>query len=222
LIAKFAVGVLSSGEDEQPLPPVGSPDLRRAYKRPLRIEPERGKVGEDGVESQSKVPCDVLKDRDSGSKYAKGVCDVRPDVPLIFGSFPEASCAEGLAGVAAADDVHGAVLVDHGLPVGRGEVAQVRRGWPVVGEDLVCAGVNVGHPGGRAAEHALHGHVEAAVAGAPGADARAGGDVDAELSGHGRRGGLVELLAGGVEPLGRRHAAACCSAVARSAARAIR
>jgi hypothetical protein len=56
-----------SCEDEEPFASVGSADLRCAYKAPLRIEPEAGKVGEDGVESQSKVPCDVLKDRDSGS-----------------------------------------------------------------------------------------------------------------------------------------------------------
>jgi hypothetical protein len=60
-------GVGSSCDDEEPVPLVGSADLRRAYKAPLRIEPEAGKVGEDGFESQSKVACDVLKDCDSGS-----------------------------------------------------------------------------------------------------------------------------------------------------------
>ena len=60
-------GVGSSGEDEQAGALVGSADLRRAYNAPLRIEPEAGKVGEDGVESESKVIRDVLKDRDSGS-----------------------------------------------------------------------------------------------------------------------------------------------------------
>ena len=60
-------GVGSNGEEEEPLPLVGSADLRRAYKAPLRIEPEAGKVGEDCVESESKVARDVLKDRESGS-----------------------------------------------------------------------------------------------------------------------------------------------------------
>jgi hypothetical protein len=60
-------GVGSSGDDDEPVPLVGSADLRRAYKAPLRIEPDLGKVGEDGVESESKVIRDVLKDRDSGS-----------------------------------------------------------------------------------------------------------------------------------------------------------
>jgi hypothetical protein len=60
-------GVGSSGEDEEAVSLVGSADLRCANSAPLDIEPEAGKVGEDGVESTSKVPCDILKDRVSGS-----------------------------------------------------------------------------------------------------------------------------------------------------------
>jgi hypothetical protein len=67
LTARFAVGVLSRGQDEQALAAVGSADLGRANSAPLRIEPERGKVGEDIGESEGKVPCDVLKDRVAGS-----------------------------------------------------------------------------------------------------------------------------------------------------------
>ncbi len=67
LTAKFAVGVLSSGEDDESAALVGSADLRRAYNVPLNIEPEGGKVGEDDVESESKVTADVLKDCDAGS-----------------------------------------------------------------------------------------------------------------------------------------------------------
>lgn len=60
-------GVGSSGEDDEPAAGVGSADIGRAYNTPLNIEPEGGKVGEDDVESESKVPADVLKDRVSGS-----------------------------------------------------------------------------------------------------------------------------------------------------------
>jgi hypothetical protein len=67
LTARFAVGVLSRGDDEESAARVGSADLRRAYNAPLNIEPEGGKVGEDDVESESKVAADVFKDRDSGS-----------------------------------------------------------------------------------------------------------------------------------------------------------
>ncbi|MER5675809.1 hypothetical protein ABT081_02575 [Streptomyces sp. NPDC002238] len=62
-----ALGVGIPGEDEEAVALVGSADLRRANSAPLNIEPEAGKVGEDGVESESKVTADVLKDRDSGS-----------------------------------------------------------------------------------------------------------------------------------------------------------
>jgi hypothetical protein len=66
-LASLALGVGRPGKDEEPVALVGSADLRRADSAPLRIEPEGGKVGEHGVESEGKVPCDVLKDRDSGS-----------------------------------------------------------------------------------------------------------------------------------------------------------
>lgn len=61
------LGVGSRGEDDEPLPLMRSSDLVRAYKTPLNIEPEAGKVGEDNIESDSKVVRDVLKDRVSGS-----------------------------------------------------------------------------------------------------------------------------------------------------------
>jgi len=173
-------GVGSSGEEEEALPLVGSADLRRAYKAPLRIEPEAGKVGEDGVEPKSKVPCDVFKDRVSGSKNAKGVRDVRPDVPLILGSFPETGRREGLAGVATADDVHRLDFV----PTGGGEVAQVSDVGHPMADDLAGTRVDVGHPGQLAAEDVADGHVEPAVAGAEGSDTRAHRATAGRFSGH--------------------------------------
>ena len=55
------------GEDEEPGTRVAGPDVGRSYNHPLRIEPEGGKVTEHGVESESKVPIDVLKHDESGS-----------------------------------------------------------------------------------------------------------------------------------------------------------
>jgi hypothetical protein len=55
------------GEDEETVASVGGADLVGAKSAPLRIEPEAGKVGEDIGESEGKVPCDVLKDRELGS-----------------------------------------------------------------------------------------------------------------------------------------------------------
>jgi hypothetical protein len=62
-----AAGVGSSREDEEAVPGMGSADLRRANSAPFDIEPEGGKVGEDDIESDPKVVCDVLKECVSGS-----------------------------------------------------------------------------------------------------------------------------------------------------------
>lgn len=59
------VGVGS--KDEQALASVAGPNVGRSNSDPLRIEPDRGKVSEHGVESQGNVPCDVLTDEVSGS-----------------------------------------------------------------------------------------------------------------------------------------------------------
>ena len=40
---------------------VGCAGVGRSYNDPFRIEPERGKVTEDDVESQGNVPCDILQ-----------------------------------------------------------------------------------------------------------------------------------------------------------------
>jgi hypothetical protein len=66
-VVSDVVGVGSNGEEEESAALVRSADLVRAYKAPFRSEPEGGKVGEDVGKSKSKVPCNVLKDRDSGS-----------------------------------------------------------------------------------------------------------------------------------------------------------
>ncbi|MEV7613793.1 hypothetical protein [Streptomyces sp. NPDC089799] len=62
-----ARGVGRPGEEEEPFTLVRGADVGRAKRAPFRIEPEGGKVSEDGVESERKVPCDVLKDRVPGS-----------------------------------------------------------------------------------------------------------------------------------------------------------
>ncbi|MGW2043743.1 hypothetical protein ACWCPF_00970 [Streptomyces sp. NPDC001858] len=63
----LAAGVGRPREDEEPVALVSGADVRRAYTTPLRIEPEGGKVTEDGVESEGNVTCDVLKDCEPGS-----------------------------------------------------------------------------------------------------------------------------------------------------------
>jgi hypothetical protein len=57
-----------TGDDPEPLPAVRGAGVGRSNKSPAHvIAPQGGKVGEDGIESQSKVPCDVLKHEQSGS-----------------------------------------------------------------------------------------------------------------------------------------------------------
>jgi hypothetical protein len=46
---------------------MGGADGRCGKSRPLRIEPERGKVTEDGIKSSSNEGCDVFQQDDSGS-----------------------------------------------------------------------------------------------------------------------------------------------------------
>jgi len=80
-------------------------DIRRTHKAPARIEPQRGKVGEDNVESQAKVPCDVFKECESWSYHAKGVADGRPEMTLVVGTLAGTGVAERLTRVATADEV---------------------------------------------------------------------------------------------------------------------
>ncbi|SCE07732.1 hypothetical protein GA0115240_137825 [Streptomyces sp. DvalAA-14] len=60
-------GVGSNGKDDESPSLVGSADIRRAYKTPLRIEPDAGKVPQDLIKSNPKVVRDVLKYRELGS-----------------------------------------------------------------------------------------------------------------------------------------------------------
>lgn len=55
------------GNDEEPLASVGCPGVGRSYSAPPDMHPHFGKVGEDSVESESKVPCDVFSDDEAGS-----------------------------------------------------------------------------------------------------------------------------------------------------------
>lgn len=87
---------------------VGRSDLGCAEHAPLRIEPERGKIAENGVESHSKVPWHVLQDDDAGSHFAKDPGDIGPEVALILGTALPSGVAERLARVARRDEIHDA------------------------------------------------------------------------------------------------------------------
>src|SRR5690606_27397775 len=57
----LACGVGSPGNDEQPGPLVGCPDVGGSKQAPLRIEPEVGQVPENSVEAEAEMAPDVLQ-----------------------------------------------------------------------------------------------------------------------------------------------------------------
>lgn len=85
---------------------MGRSNVGRAYKAPLRIEPEIGKVSENSVESQSKVACDILQEDEARSHLANDSQDLGPEVALVFLPEPTAGNREGLAWVTGSDDIH--------------------------------------------------------------------------------------------------------------------
>lgn len=93
-------------EDEEPLTSVRRSNIRRPTKTPFRIEPERGKVRDHGVEAQSKVTCDVLKENERRFALRDDACDVRPEVAFVFDAKLFAGDGEGLAGIARSDEIH--------------------------------------------------------------------------------------------------------------------
>jgi hypothetical protein len=99
----FAVAV---GQDEEALAAVRRADLGRAHKIPLRIEPERGKVGQHSIEPKAKVAGDVLKEDERRSALRDDARDLGPQVPLVALAALLSGDAERLAGVSRSDEIH--------------------------------------------------------------------------------------------------------------------
>jgi hypothetical protein len=93
--------------------------------------PQVGKVSEDNVKAQREVASDVFQHDESRSHFANGSQDVRPQVSLIVGAFPQAGVAKWLAWVAACQHVDGL----NRREVHRSYVAVVGHGRVVVGKD---------------------------------------------------------------------------------------
>jgi hypothetical protein len=148
--------------DEQAGSRVRSAGVGSSYKAPRRVVPQRGKVSEDDVESENKVVCDVLQDDETGSKYANGVRDVRPEVALIGCSQPLAGGTERLARVASGEDVYGL----KGDPVGVRDVAVVRDAGESDIKDFGGASVVLQMPCDIYVEHLHKGQLEPAISGA--------------------------------------------------------
>lgn len=139
----------------------------RGEHTPLRMEPARGKVSQDGSEPQGKVPWDILKDHESGSALVNDPVDVRPEVPGVVDARALPCNGEWLAGVSPSDDIHSATPCSsvEGAEVRPDRAAIQGRFFHPAHEDGCSVGVplDVAH-----ADHAetLQGEIESADAGA--------------------------------------------------------
>jgi hypothetical protein len=94
------------------------------------VVPERGQVGGDVVESESKQPCDVLHEAPLGSKYAKASGELGPQPPVVVQATARPGVGDGLAGESSANKVRGS----HPFPLDGSHVAEVGDIGPVAGE----------------------------------------------------------------------------------------
>jgi hypothetical protein len=94
------------GHDKHSFSLVRRAALSRTEYSPRDFITQLFQIANDAGESQRNVPLDILEEAELWSKKSNAACDVRPQVPLVFCTKPLSSCAEGLAGVAASEDVH--------------------------------------------------------------------------------------------------------------------
>lgn len=102
----FESPAVAVGQTPKALSSVRSADIVRSEHTPLRIEPERGKVGEDLVEPEREMSRDVFKEDRFGLDFADDSGDVRPKVSGVFLTAPTAGDAEWLARVTGSDEIH--------------------------------------------------------------------------------------------------------------------
>lgn len=99
------------GQDENSLPSVWRAHVGRSETIPLRIEPERGKVGEYSIESANNERCDVFNEHVAGSKNANDACELRPEAGAgAADADPFPGVGDVLAREASADDFRGGGL----------------------------------------------------------------------------------------------------------------
>jgi hypothetical protein len=96
-------------ENEHPPPEVRRSHVARAQHRPLRIEPKRGQVPENGTESVvNKEPWHVLQEDESRFHVAKDADDSRPEPTVVILPLPLPGAAPRLTREARRDDIHDA------------------------------------------------------------------------------------------------------------------
>lgn len=97
------------GQDEEPIPLVGSTGVVRSHTTPFRIEPQSGKVSEHDVESSRSESCDVFNEHEPGSYLANDPSELAPEsAPLASDALPLSCVADVLAGESASDAIHAA------------------------------------------------------------------------------------------------------------------
>lgn len=89
---------VGNSDDEHPLPLVRCADVGCSKQIPCRIEPERGKVRQDGSKSMSNKPRDILKENGLRLALIDDSGDVAPDPSFVVGSFSLSGAGEGLTG----------------------------------------------------------------------------------------------------------------------------
>lgn len=99
------------GQDEDPLPLVGSPDFTRAKYSPRRCVTKTFQFFDNFSESKADVAVDVFKETELGAQKSNSICDKGPEMPGIFRSKSISGGAEWLAGVASSKDVHAVTKV---------------------------------------------------------------------------------------------------------------
>jgi hypothetical protein len=96
-------------ENEQPGPDVGGADVARSKHTPLRIEPERGQVPENGGKPSARSEAwDVLQQDDARSHLANDPHDVWPDPPLVAEPLALPGDRVRLAREARSENIHAA------------------------------------------------------------------------------------------------------------------
>jgi hypothetical protein len=82
--------------------------VRRLETTPLRVEPQRGKIIEDGVESSANKGSDVLDEDKSGRNLVDDASEVTPEPAAlpVNDPGPLACVADVLAREAASDEIH--------------------------------------------------------------------------------------------------------------------
>jgi hypothetical protein len=127
---------------------------------PLRVIPERGKVFKHVTESFRPESRHVLQQDIARSKIPNNAGDVRPEPARVFLREPFPREGDGLAGEASSDENDSRSSLSD-----VSHIPKVGHVGPVLSQDCVGEGVDLGEPDGLEASGSLKAEVDAADAG---------------------------------------------------------